>query len=125
MKEPAKAEVLSFIGATFRSAWSLDLLCLLRTEPRRAWTQAELVRALCASDLVVRQSLDELSAAGLVLTETEGAVRYGAAPGLELMVVAVEKQYRTAPATVRRAIVKGNSPTITAFADAFKLRSEE
>jgi len=125
MTEPTSEEVLAFISATFRSAWALELLCLLRTEPRRAWLPEELVRALHASKLVVRHGVGALAAVGLVTVGTDGRVSYEAPAHLEPLVSAVEQLYRTAPDAARRAVARGNSQSLTAFADAFRLRSDD
>ena len=60
----ADDELLSFVGASFRSVWALELILLLRSE-RRAWPRAELVAALRASELVVNNALEALFAAGM------------------------------------------------------------
>jgi hypothetical protein len=125
MQEPDSSDVLTFLAGSFRSAWAVEFLCLLHSEPARIWTRDDLVSHLRASDLVVRQSVDALCAAGLVAPGDDGTVRYAVVPTLEPMVAAVERLYRSAPGTVRRAIVRGNSPSMTAFANAFKLRSED
>ena len=125
MSEPGSSEVLAFIAGRFRSAWALELLCLLHSAPDRTWRRDALVSQLRASELVVRQAIEALAAVGLVAPAEDGSVRYAAPPSLKPMVVAVAHLYRTAPDTVRRAIVRGNSPSMTAFANAFRLRSED
>ena len=69
---PGSQELTRFIRSTFRSVWSLELLCLLRQHPDRDWTPDEMVAALRASDLIVRESISALTAAGLVVVGTEG-----------------------------------------------------
>lgn len=125
MQEPPTADVLAFLAGSFRSAWAVELLCLLHSQPERIWTQADLVSHLRASELVVRQSVEALAAVGLVAPRENGTVHYAAPLSLESMVAAVERLYRTAPDTVRRAIVRGNSHSMTAFAKAFRLRSDD
>lgn len=120
-----QSQVLAFAAASFRSAWTVELLCLLHADPSRCWTAPDLVRQLCASDLVVRQGVASLVAAGLVAPGPADEVRYAAPPPLEPMVDALMQLYRTAPDAVRRAIVRGSSPTLAAFAEAFRLRSED
>ena len=125
VQEPATAEVLAFVASSFRSAWAVELLRLLRSQPDRIWTQAHLVSHLRASELVVRQSVQALTAVGLVAPREDGTVHYAAPPSLEPMLLAVERLYLTAPDTVRRVIVRGNSHSMTAFSRAFRLRSED
>lgn len=75
----SRQEVLSFIRATFRSVWSLELLLFLKQHPERAWAQQELVSALRGSDALVSQSIDALVAAGLITIRAEGTSHYGPA----------------------------------------------
>ena len=67
-------DLLRFIGSSFRSVWALELLLLLKREPR-AWSGDELVSTLRASDLVVTKAIDELVAAGFLSVEGQ-ATRY-------------------------------------------------
>lgn len=118
-------DVLDFLRSTFRSIWSLELLFLLIDDPKRCWAGAELVAALRASDLVIRQAVDNLNAAGLVVTESDERIRYGpVSPDLDERVLAAGTLYMRSPHVVRRIIVRAQSGSITAFADAFKLRKD-
>ena len=122
---PSRQEVSSFIRATFRSVWALELLCFLRQNRDRALPHQEMVAGLRGSDLVVSQSVESLSAAGLVLAEADGAARYApASEELERLVQRAEELYAKSPDAVRRMIVASANPGITAFADAFKLRKD-
>lgn len=118
-------DVKRFIRATFRSVWSLELLCFLRQYPERDWTAAELVSVLRASDLVMEQSLAALTAAGLVVTDGTGSARYQpATPALEALAAETEAIYARSPDAVRRMIVSSVSGDLTAFADAFRFRKD-
>jgi hypothetical protein len=115
----------SFIKSSFRSVWSLEVLLLLKAVPR-SWPRHELVAALRASDLVVSQSLESLTAAGLVTVEDSGAAHYSpASHGLGELVDQSRDLYARSPDAVRRLIVIGTSSGgIAAFADAFRLRKD-
>lgn len=122
---PSKQEVSSFIRATFRSVWALELLCYLRQNRGRSLSHEEMVAGLRGSDLVVTQSVESLSAAGLILVEADGAARYSPSdPGLDRLVERTETLYAKSPDAVRRMIVSSANPSITAFADAFRLRKD-
>ena len=122
---PSRQEVSSFIGATFRSVWALELLCFLRQNPDRSHSHEEMVAGLRGSDLVVTQGVESLSAAGLVLAEPGGSARYSpATPELETLVERTEALYAKSPDAVRRMIVSAANPSITAFAEAFRLRRD-
>jgi hypothetical protein len=121
---PSKQDVSSFIRASFRSVWALELLCFLRHNQGRTLSHAEMVAGLRGSDLVVRQSVESLAAAGLVLPEEDGAARYGpASAALDRLAERAETLYRKSPDAVRRLIV-ASPDSIAAFADAFRLRRE-
>ena len=116
-------DLLRLIGSSFRSVWALELLLLLKREPR-TWTPEELVSALRASDLVVNKALDELVAGGLVSVDDEGARYRPVSDEVARQIGEIEKLYAARPDAVRRAIVSATSSGATAFADAFKLRKE-
>jgi hypothetical protein len=122
---PAGLEVTSFIRSTFRSVWALELLCLLRKDPERGWTQDGLVSALRASDLVVAQGLAPLVGAGLVVTAADDQVRYQpATEALDALAQAAEALYASSPDKVRRLILSSYDGGASAFADAFRVRKE-
>ena len=116
-------DLFRFIGSSFRSVWALELLLLLKREPR-PWSRVELISTLRASELVVNKVLDELVAAGLVSIEGEGARYMPVGSSLAEHVNAVERLYAARPDAVRRAIVSSASSGATAFADAFRLRRD-
>jgi hypothetical protein len=121
----SREEVSSFIRATFRSVWGLELLCFLRQNRGRALGHSEMVSELRGSDLVVSQGVATLAAAGLIVTEADGSARYApASEDLDALVEQAEAFYATSPDAVRRMIVAAASPGITAFADAFRLRKD-
>lgn len=121
---PARRDVSGFIRSTFRSAWALEVLCLLRKAPDRTWSRAELVATLRASDLVIDQSLTSLAAAGLVAILGADEVKYEpASASLDALARDAEAQYASSPAKVRRLIVTGDD-SLSAFADAFRLRKD-
>jgi hypothetical protein len=122
---PAPEKITEFIRATFRSVWSLELLRHLQAHAGRSLSVAEMVTELRASDLIVRQSVDALVAAGLLIIDDEGCARYHpASEDLGTLADAVRALYARSPDAVRRTIVAGSNPGITAFADAFRLRRD-
>lgn len=122
---PSEEEVSSFIASTFRSVWALELLCYLRQHRNRVLSHEEMVTGLRGSDLVVTQSVGALAAAGLILVDEKGAAQYAPSnPDLDQMVEATEMLYGKSPDAVRRTIVSASNPSITAFADAFRIRKD-
>jgi hypothetical protein len=119
------ADLHAFITSTFRSVWALEILCHLKSVTPQALRSAEIVDALRASDLVVRQSLDCLSAAQLIDIDGEDRARYRPATAeLERLCAEAEALYGKSPDAVRRLIVAARTPGIAAFADAFKLKKD-
>jgi len=121
----SQEDLATFIASSFRSVWALEVLCHLRSSPEIELSPGELVTALRASELVVRQSLAELTAAGLALVGEDGRAKYAPATAeLDRLALAAEERYATAPDAVRRIIVKAANPGLTAFADAFRLKGK-
>jgi len=116
-------DLLGFIGASFRSVWALELLLLVKQEPR-VWSRNELISTLRASELVVNKAIGELVAAGLLGLEGEGARYMPANDEIGRHINDVEKLYSARPDAVRRAIVATTASGATAFADAFRLRKD-
>lgn len=116
-------DLLRFITSSFRSIWALEVLLLLRREPR-SWSHGDLVSTLRASDLVVSKALDGLVAAGLASVEEKGASYMPANDQLEECVDQLEKLYAARPDAVRRVIISAAASGATAFADAFRLRKD-
>ena len=115
----------AFIRATFRSVWALELLCHLRTRRGEMLEIGSIVSALRASELVVKQGLADLTAAGLVVIADHEHAQYApASPELDALAAAAETLYAKSPNAVRRMIVAAAHPGVTAFADAFKLRRD-
>ena len=93
--------------------------------PGKAFTAAEIIEGLRVSEAVVRQSADNLSAAGLALVSEDGSIALPAyGKELSLVVAQAIDLYRKSPDRVRRLIVAGTSPGLAAFADAFRLRRD-
>lgn len=122
----SRDEVEEFVRATFRSVWALELLCMLRKDRARALTHREMVDGLRASDIVVTQSLDNLSAVGLVVRDQQGSARYSPArPDTDRLVERTEEFYAKSPNAVRRIIASAANPGLTAFANAFRLWKDD
>jgi hypothetical protein len=122
---PFAVETRQFLRDNFRSVWSLELLLHIARESDRSFTSGDLVGILRASPAIVDQGLVGLVAAGLVVTEDDGRVRYAPAnPELHALVEGVKDEYALRPDAVRRVIVAGAASGASAFADAFRLRKD-
>lgn len=121
---PSQFEIETFIGGSFRSIWSLDLVQFLCANPDNSYSKEELIAALRASESVVSQSIATLASVGLVLID-QGRIRLHIADwrSKELIEGAIQL-YAKSPDKVRRLIISAASPGLTAFADAFRLRKD-
>jgi hypothetical protein len=121
----SEQDINDFIGSTFRSIWSLELMIYLSNHADRSWSRAELVEELRASELIVSQSLDALIAAGLVSVDADGCAKYAPASArIAAIADATKDRYRRSPNAVRRLILTSVTDGLTAFADAFKFRKD-
>lgn len=115
-------DLLSFIRASIRSTWALELLLLMRKRAPQASAPEELALTLRATPTLVGTCLDQLQRAGLVVREESGAWRYApAAPAFDQLVGELEAAYAEKPVTVVNAIMAA-APTdrLKSFADAFR-----
>jgi hypothetical protein len=116
-------ELVEFIQDSFGSAWAVEVLLLLHREPGRIWAPGELIVELRSSDAVVAKGLQDLLAAGLVVTEGDGGVRYGPiSADQDRLVRQLAEAYRVKPGPVRRVIVQGPAETLRTFSDAFRIK---
>jgi len=122
---PDRTQLDTFIQNSFRSVWALECLKYLAENPETYHSTEELIAGLRASEAVVAQCVQSLSAAGLAVVDSEGRVAYHevSAEDAALVRAAIEL-YATSPDKVRRLIVAQSAPGVTAFADAFRLRKD-
>ena len=122
---PTDEQIADFIRSSFRSVWTLELLLHLARAEDRAWTGDELVGALRASDSIVTQGLAALLAAGLIVVDEAAGARYRpASADLAALADGAARLYAQRPDAVRRLIVGAGSDSLSAFADAFRLRRD-
>jgi len=116
-------DVLTFVSASVKSVWALELLLTIRRQRERAWDAAELVKELRASTVVVREALASLMGVGLVATDDNGLHCYRpATEQLDLFVEGAESLYRVKPLAIINAIVTAPNEKLRIFADAFRLK---
>lgn len=119
-------DLLSFIRASIRSTWALELLLLMRKQAPRAASVEELVLALRATPTLVSVCLDQLQTAGLVVREEDGAWRYApAAPALDQLAAELEAAYAERPVSIVNAIMNTPSDRLKSFADAFRFPKKD
>ena len=64
-----EAEISQFIRIYIPSVWALELLLLLRADPARRWSPAELLKELRASTSLVDENLAHFERQGLALKD--------------------------------------------------------
>jgi hypothetical protein len=117
-------DLSSFIREHVRSVWGVELLLLLRRDPGRCWTAAELVGELRASTSLVSDNAQRFERSGLVVLDDGGCYRYAPANSvLDELCGALEAAYRARPVAVVNMIAKPRDP-LQSLADAFKFRGE-
>jgi hypothetical protein len=122
---PTDQDIAGFIRSSFRSAWTLELLLHLARGPDRAWTAEELVGSLRASEAIVARGLEALVAAGLIVVDEAAGARFRpASADLALLADGAARLYAQRPDAVRRLIVGASDDSLSAFADAFRLRRD-
>ena len=122
---PDDEQIAGFIQSSFRSVWTLELLLHLARTEDRGWTPQELVDVLRASDSIVSQGLETLMAAGLIVVDDAAGARFRpASPNLAALVDGSARLYAQRPDAVRRLIVGASDDSLSAFADAFRLRRD-
>jgi hypothetical protein len=115
-------DVLSFVAASLRSLWALEVLLLLRNDGTKAWRAEEIVRETRSSQTAVGEAILMLQKAGFVAHEN-GLYRYWpATPNLEIIGAEIQKLYAVKPTTVMKAILSAPHDKLRNFSDAFKLK---
>jgi DNA-binding GntR family transcriptional regulator len=118
-------EILTFVQASFKSVWTLELLIMLRRNREKAWSRDELVRDLRSSHTVVGEALSSLLAAGLVVDDPGETFRYQAASAnLEEIAARIEAMHAAKPMRLIRAITAAPNEKLRIFSDAFKLKDD-
>ena len=119
-------DLLSFIRASIRSTWALELLLLMRKQAPQASAPDELVRALRSTSTLITTCLEQLQQAGLIVREDSGLWRYApAAPSLDQLTEQLAAAYAERPVAIINAIVTTPNDRLKSFADAFRLPKKD
>ncbi|KRA79723.1 MarR family transcriptional regulator [Altererythrobacter sp. Root672] len=94
----------AFIGRTFRSVWALEILRFLSDNDGRSFRGEDLISTLHLSQAVVKRSIIDLMAAGLVTVDERGLIAFGTDHQSEFVNAAIDLYVRS-PNKVRRVIV--------------------
>ena len=114
-------DLAGFVRQHVTSVWMLEMLLLMRAQPDRAWTVAELVRELRGSTWLVTTNLGRLQRSGLVVDD-DGRFRFApAGEVLRGLCDEIAEAYRERPVTVINLIAAPDDP-IRGLADAFRFK---
>ena len=120
MTEP---DLLTFVAASIRSVWALELLLFLKRNSARAWDRNSLILKLRSSSAVITEALTSLEAGGLGDAKRRDRVsvlRHLADAGSDR--VGAGAPLCVKPLSVINAIVSSPTVRLRMFSDAFKLK---
>lgn len=122
--DPLPPAVRQLLARHIRSVEQLEILLLVRTQPAREWTAAEIYDVVRSSQASIAERLDAFTASGF-LTKTEGTpprYRYSPNSDLRSAVDQTATAYQTWRVRVIEVIFAPEADPVQSFADAFKLR---
>ncbi|HYF60240.1 MAG TPA: hypothetical protein VEA81_14920 [Burkholderiaceae bacterium] len=122
-RTPIPDDVAAWVVSTLRSVVDLEAVLLLRADPGRRWTAADVSERLYVGLPEAAEVLDYLTARGLASVDGE-ARRYDPGVPADGMVGRVATLYSTHLIAVTRLIHERPSSRVQQFADAFRLRKE-
>ena len=115
----------TFLRATIKSVWALDLLVLMKSAPDHAWTVASLNDRLRASTSLVEEILGSFIRQGLVAQEPDGTYRYAPADArTEAQASELARLYAERPLGVIKEIMSAPNEKLHSFVDAFRLKKD-
>jgi hypothetical protein len=128
MSQGLSAEIIRFVLTSVPSVPYLEALLLIRAEPARGWTSADIARRLYLSEKNARELIDELIVAGIA-TAIYGEtlhVRYQPIDdSLRERLDQLAQAYSIHLIEVTRLIHSKADRNAQHFADAFKWRKED
>jgi hypothetical protein len=116
-------ELQQFIEAYIPSVWALELLLLLRADPARRWSPAELLKELRASTSLVNKNLIHFERHGLALNDEAGWHFAPANAHLEALAEALAALYRERPMYTIGLIARPDP--LQSLANAFRIKRDE
>ena len=116
-------QITQFIRAYIPSVWALELLLLLRADPAKAWSPAELLKELRASTSLVDENLTHFAHHGLALKDDAGWRFAPASQHLEALAAELAALYRERPMFTIGLIARPDP--LQALANAFRIKRDE
>jgi hypothetical protein len=122
------AEIDQFIGQHIESLAQLETLLLLRRDPTRVWTCADLSRQLYVTPDVCTGIIIDLERRGFILRDAANTdlVRYRSAGAVtDQLINQLASLYQQRRVAVITQIYSKPVKKVQTFADAFRLRREQ
>ena len=115
-----------FIAQHIRSVEQIEVLCLLSTEPEKAWTVDEVFRAIQSTRKSIAVCLEEFSQRGLLASQRAETYRLSPeTPELTQRVAELTAAYRERRVAIIQTIYGKPSEAVQGFADAFNLKKRK
>ena len=122
--EATPETVLCFIDRHIESVEQLEILLLLAQETRD-WSFTEIFKRIQSSEISIMQRLQQLIAAGFVVTN-QGQFRFEPADaGVRETIRQLSDLYRQRRVRVIEAIYNRKTDAVQSFADAFRFKKKE
>jgi hypothetical protein len=120
-------DILRFVLEKIDSVAQLEGVLLLRGDPQRQWSFAELAARLYINEAQTAELLLGLSAQGLVAARGEPAMYsyQPKTPELAQMLDRLAEVYTKQLVAITNLIHSKQKPRVQAFADAFRLRKDD
>lgn len=121
-------EVERFIATHIKSLEQLEILLLLNSDPKRAWSLDDVYEVIKSSESSVRDRLDELASAGLIEIEHGPPREYRFAPkeeGATLVIDDLAAAYKERRVKIVQIIYAPPTSVAEEFANAFKFRRDK
>ena len=121
------AEIEQFIGQHIESLAQLETLLLLRREPGRSWSCADLARQLYVTTDVCTAIVTDLERRGFLLLDAANVdlIRYrSAGPEADRLIDQLAELYQQRRVAVITQIYSKPVKKVQTFADAFRFRRE-
>lgn len=120
------AHLTTFLRATIKSVWALDLLVLMKSASDQSWTVTALNDRLRASTTLVEEILASFTRQGLVAVDANGRYRYApASADLDGLVTELTRLYAQRPLAVIKEVLSAPNDKLRSFVDAFRLKKDE
>ena len=121
------APVKQLLARHIQSVEQLEVLLLLRSQPQRAWTAAEVFEVIRSSQSSIATRLQTFTSQGFFVEENTSPPTYRFAPKDQNLQAAVDQTasaYQIWRVRVIEAIFAPEADPVQSFADAFKLRKD-